>query len=154
MNDGDKCRYLSYKAGFSSAVTIFVMSLFAQWVNWFVYEKAGYGWGYTLITPLILCMMYHFVQTDAGKHGSFSRQFFFVFSVALPLVFSIAVILVLRADSPDIYVFDPQAGYDSSARSLIAVYTGRFIFTSAYLLIFAIIDIPLLKRYDDKEKGK
>lgn len=152
MSDDDKCRYLSYRASFSSAVTIFAMSLFAQWVNWYVYEKAGYGWGHTLITPLILCMMYHFVQLDAGKHGSFSRSFFFIFAVVLPLVTSTALLLILKADSPGLYVFDPDADYESSARSVIAVYAGRFIFTSLYLLIFALIDVPLLKKSDDKEK--
>ena len=154
MNDDDKCRYLSYKASLSSALTIFVMSLFAQWVNWYVYEKVGYGWGYTLITPLILCMMYHFVQLDAGKHGSFTRLFFFIFSVALPLIFSAGLTVLMLFTHSDSYVFDPKAGYDSSAGSLIAVYAGRFVFTSAYLLIFALIDIPLLKRSDDKEKDK
>ena len=153
-SDDEKCRYLSYKASFSAAVTIFVMSLFAQWVNWFIYEKAGYSWGYTLITPLVLCMMYHFVQLDAGKHGSFSRVFFFVFAVALPLIFGIGLTLIMKKSSPDIYLFDPKADYDGSARSLTAVYAGRFIFTSAYLMIFALIDIPFLKRIDQKEKKK
>ena len=154
MSDDDKCRYLSYKESFSSAVTIFVMSLFAQWVNWFAYEKAGYGWGYTFITPLILCMMYHFVQLDAGKHGSFSRRFFFIFSVLLPLIFSISLTAVMKLNYPGSYVFDPKADYDSSVSSVIAVYAGRFTFTSVYLLVFSIADIPLLKRSDDKEKGK
>lgn len=154
MNDDDKCRYLSYRASFSSAVTIFAMSLFSQWVNWYIYERAGYEWGFTLITPLVLCMMYHFIQLDAGRHGNFSRSFFFVFSVAMPLIFSIGLTIVMRLAAPDSYVFDPGAEYDSSASSVIAVYAGRFIFTSAYLLIFALIDIPILKRMDQREKEK
>ena len=46
--------------------------------------------------------------------------------------------------------FDLDAEYTGSFRELAAVYSGRIVMTSAYLLIFAIIDIPILKRTDSK----
>mgnify|MGYP007070312960 CR=1 FL=1 len=153
MSDNDKGRYLNYPASLFSAVTVFILSLFSQWVNWFAYDKLGYEWGFTLITPLILCMMYHFVQLDAGKHGNFSRLFFFVFAVLVPLAFSIAVTVIMKLSNPDMSVFDPSADYTGTVRERIAVYAGRFIFTSAYLLVFSAVDAVILRYMDKNEKG-
>ena len=147
-------RYLCYKASFVSAAAIFMMSMFSQWLNWYIYEKMEYGWGYMLLTPLILCFMYHFVQMDAGKHGNFSRRFFFLFSVALPLIFSTAVTVLLFIFSPELSIFDSYEEYSGNFIETIAIYAGRIMITSVYLLIFAVIDIPLLKKSEEKEKDE
>ena len=154
MNDDSHSRHLSYRASFLSAIVIFISSLFCQWLNWFIYEKEGYAWGFALITPLVLCMMYHFVQLDAGRNGNFSRIFFFVFSAALPLAASAALALVMKRNYPELGIFGSDRGYSGSAEEKIALYAGRFVLTSAYLAVFAVIDVPLLRYADKKEKKK
>jgi len=150
MSDDSKSRSLNYRAGPFTAFVTAVCSLFMQWFIWFMYEKAGYSWGFNLITPLILCMMYHYVQLDAGRHGNFSRRFCFFWGVLIPLVIGTALTLILYLKYPEMSPFDPDAEYKGSFRELAAVYSGRIVMTSAYLLIFAIIDIPILKRTDSK----
>lgn len=152
MSNDSKRRFLSYGENPLSAIVITLISLFAQWANWFVYEKAGYSLGYTLVTPIVLCLMYHFVQLDAGKNDNFSRKFFFIFAVAVPLLFGILLTLLMFFTNPDISSFNSEAEYKGSVKEQIAVYSGRFIFTSLYLLIFAIADIPVLKYLDKKGK--
>ncbi|MBR6394228.1 MAG: hypothetical protein IKS13_05350 [Ruminococcus sp.] len=152
-SDDSKSRSLNYKASPFSALMITVLSLFMQWFIWYVYEKAGYSFGYNYITPLILCLMYHFVQLDSGKNGNFSRLFFFVFAVTVPLVLSIGLSAVMYLNYPDISPFDPDAGYTGSAKEVIATYAGRITITSVYLLIFSAIDVPILKASEHKRKN-
>lgn len=134
-----------------TALVITVLSLFCQFMNWYAYEKIGYGWGITLVTPLLLCVMYHFVQLDGGS-DSFSRRFFFIFSVVIPLLTGIILTVIMVLAAPDISVFSPEAQYRGTVRETIATYAGRFIFTSMYLLIFSAFDIALLKAHDRKRK--
>ena len=75
MSDKKQESRLKYRAAPLTGLVIFLLSLFCQWVNWFAFDKIGYSWYFALITPLILCLMYHFVQLDAGREGSFSRDF-------------------------------------------------------------------------------
>lgn len=142
MNDDEKGKYLSYRAGFFTAIVIFALSMFAQWFNWYAFDKLAYEQIYVLFTPLILCMMYHFVQLDAGKHGNFSRQFFFSCAVGAPCIFSLILFFI---------TFDLDS-IDNSIRGTIAVYSARIMITSAYLLVFSVIDIPILRYLDKKEK--
>lgn len=79
MSDDSKSRCLSYKASPFTALVITVMSLFMQWFIWFAYEKLDKEWYFNLVSPLVLCMMYHFVRLDAGKNGNFSGKFLFCF---------------------------------------------------------------------------
>ncbi|MBR1592179.1 MAG: hypothetical protein IJ666_04130 [Ruminococcus sp.] len=130
-----------------TAAVIFFLSLFCQWGNWFVYEKLDYHWGFTLVTPVILCAAYHFVQLDAGN-GNFSRKFFFIFSVLAPLAFGILLTVLMFLTNPDISNFNPDADYEGSVQEIISTYAGRFVITSLYLLIFAAIDrIFIWKRH-------
>lgn len=152
MSNDSKRRFLSYGENPFSAIVITIISLFSQWANWFIYEKAGYSWGYTLVTPIVLCLMYHFVQLDSGKNNNFSRKFFFIFAVAVPLLFGILLTVLMILTNPDMSSFNPDAEYKGSVQEQIAIYAGRFIFTSLYLLIFALADIPILKYIDKKGK--
>ena len=154
MSEDQNPGSLNYKAGPLSALVIFILSLFMQWFIWYLFEKIGFGWGYMLLLPLILCMMYHFVQTDSGKNGNFSRRFCFIFSVIAPLVSGVLLTLIMRVSSPDMSIFDPAADYSGSTKEIIATYAGRFIYTSAYLLIFAVIDIPLSRMSAEKRTRK
>lgn len=128
------------------------MSLFCQWLNWFTFEKIGYDEKFTLITPLILCFMYHLVQLDAGKNGNFSRGFFFTFSSAVPFLFGLLVTLVLLILNPGISTFSPDVDYTGTPVEIIATYAGRFMFTSLYLAAFALIDLPIQKYLDHKKE--
>ena len=144
--------FLKFREGLLSGLLITVISLFCQWAVWFVYEKINYAWGFTLVTPLVLCIMYHFVQLDGGREGSFSRRFFFIFSVLVPLLLGVILTGIMLLAAPEISVFSPDAEYRGTVRETIATYAGRFIFTSLYLLVFAVIDVFLQKK--DKRKTK
>lgn len=141
-DDNDKGRYLTYPASCFSAAVIIVLSLFAHWVMWFAYLRSGMSKGAFLFMPLILCMMYHFVQLDAGRHGNFSREFFFICAVGVPCILCLVLFFI---------TFDLDSA-DISMRGTIAKYSARIMFSSAYLIVFALIDIPVLRHLDKKEK--
>ncbi len=138
--------FLKFREGPLSGLLIMVISLFCQWAVWFVYEKINYAWGFTLVTPLVLCIMYHFVQLDGGREGSFSRRFFFIFSVLVPLLLGVILTGIMLLAAPEISVFSPDAEYRGTVREIIAIYAGRFVFTSLYLLIFAVFDALIRKK--------
>ena len=135
-----------------TAIVMFFTSLFCQWGNWFIYEKLDYHWIFTLFTPLILCLMYHFVRLDADGDGNFSGKFLFVFSVIAPLLLGIILTVIMILTSPDISNFNPDAEYRGSVREIIATYAGRFVITSLYLLIFAPIDFIFTHRRGGKNE--
>ena len=138
--------FLKFREEPLSGLLITVISLFCQWAVWFVYEKINYAWGFTLVTPLVLCIMYHFVQLDGGREGSFSRRFFFIFSVLVPLLLGVILTGIMLLAAPEISVFSPDAEYRGTVREIIAIYAGRFVFTSLYLLIFAVFDALIRKK--------
>ena len=147
MRNNTGMSFLKFREGPLSGLLITVISLFCQWAVWFVYEKINYAWGFTLVTPLVLCMMYHFVQLDSGREGSFSRRFIFIFSAAVPLLTGVILTVIMLLAAHDISVFSPEAEYRGTVREIIATYAGRFVFTSLYLLIFGIIDALILKKH-------
>ena len=146
MRNKTERSFLKFRESPFTALAITVLSLFCQFINWFAYEKIGYAWGITLVTPLVLCAMYHFVQLDGGREGSFSRKFFFIFSVVIPLLVGILLTVIMLLAAPEISVFSPEAEYRGTVREAIATYAGRFIFTSLYLLIFAAVDAMIMKK--------
>ena len=150
-NDDSKSRFLRYKEGPLTGIVIAVLSLFAQWLNWYAYEKLGYSWVFTLFTPLILCAAYHLVALDAGREGNFSRRFLGLFAVAVPLVTGVVLTVIMLIAAPDISNFDPETAYAGTVQERIATYSGRFVLTSVYLGVFALIDIPVLRRLDRKK---
>ncbi len=151
MSENDAA-FLRFRQGPVSAVVITLLSLFAQWVNWFALDKLDYSPYIALFTPLILCMMYHFVQLDGGRE-SYPRKFVYVFSAIIPLVFSICMTLFIFLSAPDISTFDPQLEYSGTVKELISLYTSRFVISSLYIVIFGIIDIPILKAMDKRKKS-
>lgn len=128
-----------------TAALITVLSLFCQFLNWFAFEKIGYPWWVALITPLLLCAMYHFVQLDSGGNSGHSRIFVFIFSAAVPLLLGIFLTLAVFQADPDISTFNSETEYRGTVRELISLYSGRTAVTSLYLCVFALIDIPLLR---------
>ena len=150
MSDKKPESRLKYRAAPMTGLIIVLLSLFCQWLNWFAFEKIGYSWVYTLITPLILCLMYHFVQLDAGREGNFTRGFFFLCAVVIPFILVVLITVVMVFEAPDMSLFDPGEDYTGSVKEIIATYAGRIALTSLYLAVFALIDIPLLKL---REKG-
>lgn len=143
---------MKYRQSFLSALVIFMLSMFMQWLNWFAFEKLGYSWEYTLITPLILCLMYHFVQLDAGRDGCFSRKFMFTFSVAVPFLSGLFLTLLILILNPGISNFNPDIDYTGTIPEIIATFSGRVMLTSLYLAVFALIDIPILRSLDKKRE--
>ncbi|WP_164169235.1 hypothetical protein [Ruminococcus flavefaciens] len=147
MRNKSEESFLSFRESPFTAMAVTLASLFCQWANWFVYEKINYAWGFTLVTPLVLCMMYHFVQLDSGREGSFSRRFFFIFSAAVPLLTGVILTVIMLLAAPEISVFSPEAEYRGTVREIIATYAGRFVFTSLYLLIFGGVDALIMKKH-------
>jgi hypothetical protein len=148
MKNNTEAAQLRFTQSPLSAAVITVLSLFCQFLNWFAFEKIGYPWWTALITPLLLCAMYHFVQLDAGGNSGYSRIFVFIFSAAVPLLLGIFLTLAVFLGSPDISTFNPEAEYRGTAAELISLYSGRFAVTSLYLCVFALIDIPVLRACD------
>lgn len=72
----------------------------------------------------------------------------------VPLLIGILLTVIMLLSNPDISNFNPDAEFKGSVQETIATYAGRFVFTSVYMLIFALIDIPLLKIADGKRKDK
>lgn len=147
----DEAAFLRFRQGPMSAVVISLMSLFAQWVNWFALDKLDYSPYIALFTPLILCLMYHFVQLDGGE-GSYPRKFVYVFSAIIPLIFSVCVTLCIFLSAPDISTFNSRLEYSGTIKELISLYTSRFVISSLYIVIFGVIDIPILKAVDKRKK--
>ncbi|MBR2284505.1 MAG: hypothetical protein IJ874_08845 [Ruminococcus sp.] len=150
---------LSYRETPASAAAVTLLSLFCQWLNWFAYEKLDYPWGFTLITPLILCIMYHFVQLDSvperkpeDEKPHFTRRFVYIFAALLPFLVGVLITVLMLLSNPQISVFDPDEDYAGTIPEVIAIYAGRFTITSLYLMIFGIIDIPLLNMADNRKK--
>lgn len=145
---------MNYPQSWKTGAVIALLSLFAQCINWVLFEKIGYSTVISLLTPLVLCLMYHLVQLDAGKNGCFSRSFFFIFSSAVPFIFGLVLTLVMLLLNPGISTFNPDAEYKGTVQEVISVYAGRFMVTSLYLAVFALIDIPVLKYIDKKRETK
>ena len=145
MNDKSDRKSLRFEQNPFTAAVITVLSLFCQFLNWIAFEKLGYPWWVALITPLILCAMYHYVQLDAGKKGGFSRIFVFIFSAAVPLLLGIFLTLAIYFGSPGLSTFDPEAEYRGTVRELISLYSGRTAVTSLYLCVFALIDRAVMR---------
>ncbi len=145
---------MKYKESWVSALVITLLSLFCQWCNWFTFEKLNYSEKLTLFTPLILCIMYHLVQLDAGKDGCFSRRFFFIFSSAVPFLFGLVLTVIMLLLDPGISTFTPDEVYKGTIPEVVSVYAGRFMVTSLYIAVFALIDIPILKYIDRKRDSK
>lgn len=148
----DEAAFLRIRQGPMSAVVISLMSLFAQWLNWFALDRLNYSPYIALFTPLILCLMYHFVQLDCGEGGC-PRKFIYVFSAIVPLIFSVCVTLYIFLSAPDISTFDPRLEYSGTVKELISLYTSRFVISSLYIVIFGVIDIPILKAIDKRKKS-
>ena len=132
MSDKKPESRLKYRAAPMTGLIIVLLSLFCQWLNWFAFEKIGYSWVYTLITPLILCLMYHFVQLDAGREGNFTRGFFFLCAVVIPFILGVLITVVMVFEAPDMSLFDPGEDYTGSMKEIIATYAGRIALTSLY----------------------
>lgn len=145
---------MKYRQSFLSGLVIFLLSLFSQWLNWFAFEKLSYSSKYLFITPMILCLMYHLVQLDAGKDECFSRRFFFTFSVMIPFIFGLIMTVVMFLLNPGLSTFTPDADYAGTVPEIISTYVGRFMVTSLYMAVFALIDIPILKLIDRKRAEK
>ncbi|MCD7890982.1 MAG: hypothetical protein LUG26_04205 [Ruminococcus sp.] len=145
---------MQYKQNWLTGGIIALLSLFVQWLNWFAFEKLGYDEKYTLITPLIICFMYHLVQLDAGKKDSISRKFVFIFSAAVPFAFGLVLTVVFLLIDPGISTFSPDVDYTGTAPEVISTYAGRFMITSLYLTVFALIDIPIQKYLDSRRRKK
>ena len=152
MSNNSEVNVLRFKQTPVSAIIVILMSLFCQFINWFAFEKIGYSWWIALLTPLILCMMYHFIQLDAGAKSGYSRIFVFIFSAAVPLLLGIFLTLAIFLKSPDISTFNLDAEYNGTVSEFLSLYSGRISVTSLYLCIFALIDIPILKACDKARK--
>ncbi|MGN0622115.1 MAG: hypothetical protein ACI4I9_09630 [Porcipelethomonas sp.] len=132
-------------------------SLFAQWVHWFVYEKTGISGGFLFFTPLVLCFMYSLVMSECGKNRSFGKGFVFVFSVIIPLALSFVLSAYMVLSYPDMSIFSADKEIKGTPREIIAIYSGRILLTSVYLLVYSAADALLIQRimrFSEKKRQK
>ncbi len=121
-----------------------VSSLFLQLAHWIIYEIVEFPAVLLGFTPLLLCAAYHAVQSDADENRRMSRRQFFFGAVFLPLLISILFSLGFFLHDPDMSIYHTAATEsDNGFQVTAAVYAGRISMTALYLLLFALIDIPL-----------
>lgn len=136
---------LRIKTTAGCAAVMTAASLFIQWAHWFIFEKIAFSSVYLGFTPLILCLMYRFMMADCENNGRFSKSFVFIFTVALPLVISVIVSIYMMWSYPDISTFSANEPKGLPSE-MISLYSGRIVLTSAYLLVYSLIDLLIVSK--------
>ncbi len=128
-------------------------SLFAQGVHWFVFEKVAFESAMLWLTPLILCMLYHFVMADSGEGKPYSRKFVFLCAVVIPLLLSIIGTLLIWLNYPHLSLFREGVAPDGSLPEVLGLLCGRITLTSTYMAVFTLPDLLLLKYLDGRKQA-
>lgn len=145
---------LSIKSRAGAAAAMTAASLFAQWAHWFIYEKIEFSSVYLCFTPLVLCLMYRLLMADCESGGKFSKPFIFAFTVLVPFAVSAIISAYMMMSYPDISTFSASAPESGIPAEIISLYSGRLVLTSAYLLVYSLIDLLIVSKIWDKLSSK
>lgn len=145
---------LSIKSRAGAAAVMTAASLFAQWAHWFIYEKIEFSSVYLCFTPLVLCLMYRLLMADTESGGRFSKPFIFVFTVLVPFVISVVVSVYMLIAFPDISTFSVSQPEKGILSEKISLYSGRLVLTSAYLLVYSLLDLLIVSKVWEKMRSK
>lgn len=126
-------------------IFVSLSSLFLQLLHWLIYQWIAFPAGLLCVTPLLLCAVYHAFQSDTTENRGLGRMSVFISAVCIPMILSILVSLFSFLHNPDLPVFHPMMEQVPSISGYIALFSGRITMTSFYGLVFAGIDVFLLR---------
>lgn len=135
-------------------VLLALSSLFLQVLHWLLYQWIGFSAGFLALTPMLLCAGYHIYQSDTVQNRGIGRKPVFFGTVLIPLVIGILVSLGMFLHNPDMSLYHPSAMPENSVSEVAALYAGRVVLTSGYLLVFSGIDCLLLHLQDKHREQK
>lgn len=131
-------------------ILVALCSLFLQLLHWGIYQWTSFPARLLFLTPLLLCGVYHVYQSDTLENRGLRRLHVFFGGVLLPLLLSTAISLGMFLYDPDMSLYHPFQEPEGGAAETAALYAGRLMLTSLYLLIFSGIDILLLRFQDSR----
>ncbi|WP_298481739.1 hypothetical protein [uncultured Ruminococcus sp.] len=135
-------------------ILVTLCSLFLQLLHWVIYQWTSFPAGLLFLTPLLLCAVYHVYQSDTLENRGIRRLHVFFGGVLIPLVLSVLVSLGMFLHNPDMSLYHPFQEPQGGAAETVALYSGRMMLTSLYLLIFSGIDVLLLHLQDSRRERK
>ena len=127
-----------------------LISLFVHVLHWAVYELIAFSIWFAAVTPLVICLIYHLLQTDCQETFNISRKQIFIGTVAVPLLVAAVISVIVFVNNPSLGVYSSGGQLSGSFIEKIAIYSGRIVISALYLLLFSIIDIPLLRFQDQR----
>ncbi len=145
---------MNKKISLRSMLLMIGISLFLHVLHWVIYEIIAFSWMICLITPLLLCLCYHGFQTDCEGTFGISRKQVFLGTVLIPFLMVIAVSVLLFINDPHMGLYAPNGQLTGSVPEKIALYAGRTVLSGLYVLIFSVIDIPILHWQDGRRYVK
>lgn len=129
-------------------------SLFLQILHWLIYQWTAFPVQMLLLTPLLLCAAYHVCQSDTIENRGISRRNVFFWGVLMPLFIAMLVSVICYVQSPSMALYHSSAEPIVGVVQMMALYAGRTVLTSMYLLIFAGLDGILLYLQDRRQEKK
>lgn len=135
-------------------IFVVLCSLFLQLLHWLVYQWTSFSAGLLFLTPLLLCAVYHVYQSDTLENRGLRRLHVFLGGVLIPLLLSGMVSLALFLHDPDMSLYHAFQEPEGNAAETAALYAGRIMLTSLYLLLFSGIDVLLLRLQDSRRERK
>ncbi|MGN0592569.1 MAG: hypothetical protein ACI4JQ_04935 [Ruminococcus sp.] len=130
------------------------IGLFLHLFHWVIYEVVAFSYGMIFFTPLLLCLCYHGFQTDCEASFGYSRKMVFFGTVLIPLLTALLVSGIVFVTHPHLGLYTSNGALTGSLPELVGLYAGRTMLSGIYVLIFSVIDIPLLYWQDRRRQEK
>lgn len=131
-------------------IIVTLCSLFLQLLHWLIYQWTAFPAEMLFVTPLPLCAVYHVYQSDTPENRGLRRLHVFFGGVLLPFVLSVLISLGMFLHDPDMALYHPFAAPKGGAAETVALYAGRIMLTSLYILFFSGLDVFLLHLQDSR----
>lgn len=129
-------------------------SLFLQLFHWLIYQWVSFPAGLLFLTPLLLCAVYHVYQSDTAESRGLRRLEVFFSGVLIPFLLCALFSGILFLQNPDLYLYHANMLPTGGRTETIALYAGRMMLTSCYVLVFSGLDVLLLRLQDHHLRQK
>lgn len=129
-------------------------SLFLQLLHWLIYQWVSFPAGLLFLTPLLLCAVYHVYQSDTAESRGLRRLEVFFSGVLIPFLLCALFSGILFLQNPDLYLYHANMLPNGGRTETIALYAGRMMLTSCYVLAFSGLDVLLLRLQDHHLRQK
>ena len=129
-------------------------SLFLQLLHWLIYQWVSFPAGLLFLTPLLLCAVYHVYQSDTAESRGLRRLEVFFSGVLIPFLLCALFSGILFLQNPDLYLYHANMLPTGGPTETIALYAGRMMLTSCYVLVFSGLDVLLLRLQDHYRRQK